>query len=105
MAVRAWVRLDVMPLNSPPPPALAKNVPPSQFWDPTERKLPEVWDPGNPSSSQESLNLRELQILLCSLGWFWNSGSQREACSWPLEPQEGNQTPGEGGREGVNEFL
>lgn len=35
----------------------------------------------------------------------WGSGSQKEACSRPLEPQEGEQTPGEGGSEGVDEFL
>ena len=38
-------------------------------------------------------------------GGFWSSGSQQKACSWPLEPQEGNQAPGEGGREGIDEFL
>lgn len=35
----------------------------------------------------------------------WGSGSQQEACSRPLEPQEGEQAPGEGGSEGVDEFL
>ena len=39
------------------------------------------------------------------LGEARGSGSQQEACPRPLEPQEGHQAPGEGGRERVDELL
>lgn len=33
------------------------------------------------------------------------SGSQQQPCSRPLEPQEGDQASGEGGRKGVKQLL
>lgn len=53
----------------------------------------------------EIRNLRSKASVDVAMGRCQSSRSQQEACSWPLEPQEGDQAPGEGGSKGVDEFL
>lgn len=56
---------------------------------------------------QEFRNLREVKQLWMQSGPGrpQDSRSQKEACSWPLEPQERDQAAGEGGSKGIDEFL
>lgn len=62
--------------GAPAPGAMARHPSPSRSWNPQEERQQAV-----------------------------GSGSQQEACPRPLEPQEGDQAPREGGGEGVDEFL
>lgn len=61
--------------------------------------------PPPPHPVREFRNLRSKASVDVAMGRCQSSRSQQEACSWPLEPQEGDQAPGEGGSKGVDEFL
>lgn len=70
---------------------------------PFPRLLQVLW-PDTASPATEPRVPEKRSVGGCGAG-SWGSGSQQEACSWPLEPQEGEQAPGKGGSEGVDEFL
>lgn len=74
------------------------------LWGPCSLLLQILW-PGSAPDWSECWRSREVKYQWLTDGWQQGSRSQQETCSWPPEPQEGDQAPSESSGEGVDEFL